>query len=130
MATAKLNGADVMKRTLQRLGENAERELGAALFAEGSAIMAQSKQIVPVDTGALRASGTVLLPEKRNSKVTVTMGYGGTAVGYAIPVHEKLSARHKSPTRAKYLEGPFRAAMNGMLGRIAGRLRNALQRAR
>lgn len=165
MATAKLHGGDVMKRTLARLGADAERALGAALYAEASIIMAQSKQIVPVDMGTLRSSGHVQLPETHGSKVSVRLGYGGAAAKYAVYVHEGTGpavgrpaffppiaalrdwmSRHGIPEKSywvvaraigskgrkptKFLERPFRAATVGMLGRIAGRLRAELLRAR
>ena len=126
MATARLNGAETMQRALRKLGKEAPTVLGQALYAEASQIMAQSKLIVPVDTGALRSSGHVRLPEVVGSKVVVTLGYGGAAATYAVIVHEKVGARHKSPTRAKYLEEPFRAATQGMLGRLAGWVRRVL----
>lgn len=126
--TAELRGANAMKRALMRLGAEAPKELGAALYAEAEATMARSKTIVPVETGALRSSGHVRLPKLEGPKVTVQMGYGGAAAPYAAAVHERLHVRHKSPTRAKYLEHPFRESTLGLLGRIAGRIRMALVR--
>lgn len=128
MAQAKLHGAEAIRRTLAKLGADGPRELAAALYQEAEAIMARSKTIVPVDTGALRASGHVQLPDTVGDKVSVRMGYGGAAAGYAVAVHEKLNVRHKSPTKAKYLEEPFRAAESGMLNRIAATLRQAVER--
>lgn len=123
---AELKGADTMKRALQRFGEHAPAVVGQALYAEANSIMAASQPLVPVDTGALRSSGHVQAPVMTGSKVTVVMGYGGAAAPYAGLVHEKLSQRHASPTRAKYLEEPFRNRTAGMLGRIAGYVRQML----
>lgn len=123
---AELKGADAMKRALRRFGEHAPAVVGQALYAEANGIMAASQPLVPVETGALRSSGHVQLPVQQGAKVTVTMGYGGAAASYAKIVHEKLSVRHASPTRAKYLEEPFRSRTVGMLGRIAGYVRRML----
>ena len=85
--------------------------------------MGQSKDIVPVRFGVLRSSGKVDLPQKIAGIIKVILSYGGAAAGYAIYVHENLTARHKPPTRAKYLEEPFKRAQAGLLGRLAQRIR-------
>jgi hypothetical protein len=46
---------------------------------------------VPVDTGALRASGRVSGPD---SGGTVTLSFGGAAAPYALRQHEELNYRH------------------------------------
>lgn len=109
---------------LTRLGPQAETAIQSALYKEGLRIMAVSQGEVPVDTGNLRASGHVALPEVAGGKVSVQMGYGGSAgsqsgkVGYAVYVHEDMDAHH--PTgKAKYLEDPMKAAESGFAGRIA-----------
>ena len=84
--------------------------------------MGKSKRLVPVDTGALRASGHVQLPVIRGKKVAVVLGYGGAAAPYAVFVHEK-QARHNPPTQWKYLEQPLNEAIPGMAGRLAKRIR-------
>jgi hypothetical protein len=102
--------------------------LGAEMYLEGEGIMAQSKELVPVDTGALRASGYVELPVIDGLGASVELGYGGPASRpnpktgeetdvYAIIVHEDLEAHHKVGI-AKYLEIPFLQAQRGMASRI------------
>lgn len=94
------------------------------LFQEGEGVMAQSKELVPVDKGVLRSSGHVQLPKRIGNQVVVTMGYGGPAAGYAVKVHEDLQAFHKVGG-AKYLSLPFNQAMRGLARRLATRLRKA-----
>lgn len=120
--TARLRGSRELRRALKRRGDRAPRALGRALFQEGERIMLVSKRLVPVDTGALRASGHVQLPVIRGKGASVTLGYGGAAAPYAVFVHER-PARHNPPTQWKYLETPFFAALPGMAGRLAKGLR-------
>ena len=84
--------------------------------------MGESKRIVPVAFGVLRASGHVQLPVIVGRRVTVTLGYGGAAAPYAVFVHER-QARHTPPTQWKYLEKPFNEALVGMARRLADDVR-------
>ena len=112
--TVAIKGLDELNGLLRRAIAQAPDRAGAALFREAETIMGISKTYVPVDKGILRASGHVALPEVRGSSVSVTLGYGGAAASYAIPVHEippppaqspgGRSARHRPPTQWKYLE--------------------------
>lgn len=119
---AQIRGSKALQRELKRRAREAPKALAGALFIEAERIMGKSKRIVPVDKGALRASGHVQLPVIKGKKVSVTLGYGGAAVRYAVIVHEK-PARHNAPTQWKYLEKPLNEAIPGMGSRIARRLR-------
>lgn len=110
--------------------------LKTEMYQEASGILAASMPLVPVDTGALRASGYVSEPLREGNRITVTVGYGGVAskinpktgestAGYALYVHENLEAFHKVGT-AKYLELPFNAATRDMSTRIVRNIRNRL----
>lgn len=91
------------------------RRLGAATYKRGESIMTASRRLVPVDTGALRSTGTVSLPKiTARGGVEVTLSYGGPAAPYARLVHEDLEAYHPSG-QAKYLEIPFLAERDGYL---------------
>lgn len=112
--------------------------LAKALYGEAEDIMRESKLIVPVDTGTLRSSGHVEQPKIAGMKTSVTLGYGGAASGYAIPVHEippppmksrgGRSARHNPPTQWKYLEMPFKKARRGLTERLGRKVRAELRR--
>lgn len=90
----------------------------AALYREANAIFNASQRLVPVDTGVLKGSGQVTLPEFSGGAVEVTIGYGGPAAPYAIYVHEITTAYHEPPWQAKFLEQPFMEAANGMTERL------------
>ena len=86
--------------------EARRRAAFAALNQAGERIMADSKELVPVDLGTLKASGHVTADE---SAGVVTLGYGGPAADYAIVQHESLDFHHTTG-QAKFLEEPFIAA--------------------
>lgn len=118
-----------ISQILEQYGEKAAAALGNGLYREAAGILAASRPLVPVDTGALRASGYVTEPVQEGNLLVVEVGYGGTASKinpktgepsgkYALMVHENLEAFHKVGM-AKYLEIPFNAAVRGMGARLA-----------
>jgi len=113
-------------RLLSRYGDKAVDALKAEMYQEAEGIMAQSKELVPVDTGVLRGSGFVELPKVEGDRVHVDLGYGGAASGYALIVHENLDAFHPNGI-AKFLEMPFNEALNGMAGRVARGIRTKVK---
>lgn len=127
--TGRLVGSRKLKRELKRRGRAAPKALGRALFRKGERIMSESKRIVPVAFGALKASGHVQLPVITGKRVIVVLGYGGAAAPYAVFVHER-QARHTPPTQWKYLEKPFNEALVGMARRLADDVKPAVAKGR
>lgn len=83
-----------------RLGAGVQRGIDrAALF-----LLRESQAIVPVDTGALRASGRVATEGEGITRKALVV-YG---TGYGVYVHEDLYARHAPGKSAKFLERPAR----------------------
>ena len=78
-----------------------------------SGVFARSQELVPVDTGALKASG-VFIPAQEimptYEKPQAYINYGNADVDYAVYVHENLDDHHAAPTQAKYLEQPLTEA--------------------
>lgn len=98
-----------------------EQIVKSELFKEGEGVMAMSKEaFVPVDQGPLRASGHVDDPVVLGDEVSVTLGYGNSAVEYAVIVHEDLNAFHPGGGQAKYLEKPLKMALPGVKKRMSG----------
>lgn len=114
---------DKAMAALKKVGLDAPEITAKAAYMDLEKTMTISKQQVPVDTGVLRASGTVDKPEVNGEDWSVTLGYGGAAAGYAIYVHENLSARH-TVGNAKYLEKPLTERTGGMAERMAADIRN------
>lgn len=138
MFSVEFRGLDKAIRDLGAYTDDVILALQSALFIEGEETMAESKPLVPVDEGVLRASGFVLLPVVTKDEVYVDIGYGGPAgsgniggetndkdVGYAIIQHEDLTFFH-TVGQAKYLEQPLNKRKPGYSDRIAKRIRSRL----
>ena len=94
------------------------RDLADALYVEAELIMTDSKaNYVPVDTGQLRNSGTVLRPEITSNQVSVTLGYGGASAPYAAKIHE--APPRWGQGKNKYLSKPLNKASAGMTQRLS-----------
>lgn len=124
----KLNGIPQMQARLRRIAVEYPEKVGAAMYKEAQIEMTESKRRVPVDTGALRASGIVSEPEVEGERVSVVMSYGGVAADYAIYVHENLDAFHPVG-QAKYLESVLNESRPYMALRIAKRIGFEVRRA-
>lgn len=104
------------------------------LYRVGNEIMADSQELIPVDTGTAKGSGRVLPPELRGDTLTVVVGYGygdavnpktgEPAVGYIIPLHERTDVPHKVG-RAKFLEQPALEHVSRLRGEIGLAIRRA-----
>lgn len=136
----RVRGIEQVRRALRRLNGTANEAFARELFREGETIMTESKQLVPVDSGALRSTGHVTPPVREAGTLRVTLAYGGPAgaegvsdegkgryVGYALHVHEDLTARH-TVGGPKFLERPALEATPGMATRMAVRIQAALDR--
>ena len=120
-----IEGGPILVANLAAISQKAAPAAGRALVAEAEAIMTRSKQsFVPVDTGVLRASGHVSMPDVSGDDVSVTLSYGGPASDYAVVQHERLDYKH-SVGGPKYLERPLLEAASGMGERIAKKIREA-----
>lgn len=121
-----VGGLDEFRKAIEEWSKKAPRSLGAALYQEAECIMGDSKEFyVPVDIGALRASGHVQPPETSGDKISVTLGFGGPAAPYALKVHEDLQARH-TVGGAKYLEKPFMQSVEDLPKRLAQQAQDLL----
>ena len=100
-------GLDRTKAALRQWAERATALLAEAMNSLGELVMGDAKLECPVDTGALRASGYVMLVFTARGVFVVIIGFGGVAVPYALYQHETLSLHH-AVGKSKYLEDPFR----------------------
>lgn len=88
-------------------------------------VFAESQILVPVNTGALKASGQII-KEPTNAAGDFTSSYvtyGGGGVDYAVKVHEDLEMPHTAPTQAKFLERPLLANRKVLENLIRARLK-------
>lgn len=125
-------------RGLRARPDRIKQATKAALYQEAEELMTAAKRLTPVDEGNLRASGHVQLPVESATGVSVTLGFGGPAgagnvggeantadVGYAVYVHEDLTARHPVG-QAKYLEQPLTERREDFSERLAAKIRHEL----
>lgn len=127
-STLHITGVERVRAALRRMSRaGGDEALGRALYREGEAIMAKSKEIVPVDTGVLRSTGRVIPPVQRGGETVVALGFGGPSAPYAARQHEDLSLRHKPGQQAKYLEQPAVEAVPGMADRIADEIEQSIK---
>ena len=100
-----LEGLEELDALLEQLSDP-EPMVSAALFAEAEEIMGEAKLLTPVETGALRSSGHVQLPERNGTSISVEFGFGGPAIPYALRQHEDMTLHHPVG-QAKFLEIPL-----------------------
>jgi hypothetical protein len=116
-----VRGEVELSTRLREFRERMPLELAAALYQEAEIEMTEAKERTPVDTGALRSSGYVTPPSISGTRVTVELGFGGSAAPYAIYVHEDLDAFHTTG-QAKYLESVLMESAPFIGERVAARL--------
>jgi hypothetical protein len=97
-------GLDVLQAYIKQGIPSAAQATRRQVYQSTHRAFTQSQIQVPVRTGALKNSGSM----KETEDGLWVIGYGGTAASYALAVHENLTAHHKPPTKAKYLEDPVR----------------------
>jgi len=109
------------------------------LYEEGAEALAASQDVVPVDTGTLRASATEVGVniEEGGDEVSVLIGYGGAAREYALIIHEVPTEEFSEETQQrraamgtghKYLERPVFERAEGLEARAAAYIRADLER--
>jgi hypothetical protein len=113
--------ATKLLRSMDALIDGSLKEAASAAYQELEIEMTEMKQRTPVDTGALRSSGFVELPKFGAREVEITLGFGGPAIGYAVPVHENTESFHEVG-QAKYMESVLAESEPHLAARIARRM--------
>lgn len=117
----RLKGQDAMARRLKKVVDLVPSEVAKAMYLEMEIEATECKERTPVDTGALRASEHVTLPEQGLKKISVSIVAGGATAPYAIKVHEDLEAHHPVG-QAKFIESVLDESAPFMAERIARRV--------
>lgn len=120
-------GFDQVAQRLQAAGAAARPAVARAMFNVASKITQDAKDLTPVETGSLVASGSPTPPE--------ITGAGGAGAGggemsasvvftesYAVWVHERLELKHPRGGQAKFLETALLANQDLLPGEIAREL--------
>jgi len=99
----KLEGIGMAQLRVKELKKTSLEKFKKGLHDAGIWLKRESQKLVPVDTGALRASAKLRV-EGPPGHPDVTISY---EMPYAVHVHEDLEAFHNNG-QAKYLEEPAR----------------------
>lgn len=129
-------GRKELGQYLARIGPRVLPVLSSVLYENASEAFARSQRIVPHADGILAGSGLVKPPAPSGDGVSVVLGYGGDASGYAERQHEDLSLRHPDPTnpksraqgQAKYLETPVRERIPALRSDLRARLEGLMKK--
>lgn len=98
-----IKGLGNVRRGLTRSQRDAQRASASAVYKMGNDIIQEAQSRAPVDTGAMRASGTVSLPQTQGFRVWCAFGFGGPSKAYVVAQHENLTYAHPEG-EAKFLE--------------------------
>ena len=101
--TLEIEGFDQLQRTLGRIADNVPKQAARGLGDRADSILKASNRLVPIETGELRDSGSVVDVKRRGDVIEATVEY---TADHAAPVHEDLDARHPAG-QAKFLQEPF-----------------------
>lgn len=116
-----------VEKNLKALIASIEDATVPAVRAGLKPIFKRSQELVPVDTGALKQSG-FLVVQRTKGKIQAEIGYArANKPNYAVFVHENLNMRHKAPTQAKFLERAIDEEFPKVHGIIVSYLRSRLR---
>lgn len=104
------SGVAAMVMDLKRRKEAVLKAAEAGMYLAAQLVMTEAKQEAPLDLGTLQGSGYVTHPQRRGTRVTLELGFGGQAEDYALYQHE-VPMNHPEPGRKDhYLSDPMHAA--------------------
>ncbi|MFF1790750.1 hypothetical protein ACFVX9_30335 [Kitasatospora sp. NPDC058243] len=101
----------------------ARAEAADGLEAGMELVLAESRQVVPLEEGTLERSGAAHVDR------AALRGAVSYDTPYAVRQHEELDYKHAPGRTAKYLETPFHASKLTVLALIAAAIRRADHRA-
>lgn len=115
----RITGLQGTLRAVGKAKEKTSKTIAEGLRTAAETLLKESQKLVPVDTGALKASGRVEVSgTAMGARAQVVYGGGvvidisqepdpaGTTfrtVDYAYVVHERLDVYHRPPTQARFL---------------------------
>lgn len=113
----KFRGVREVTSNMRRSANGAQSGAARGARSLANQVLRESQSLVPVETGALKASGRV--ESHMNMKgISVSVAYGArdarNSSRYAVYVHEDLNAFHPHGT-AKFLEIAWLGVMPGAL---------------
>jgi hypothetical protein len=108
----------VLAENLTKFSKHLGNEAPTILLNALGPTFNKSRVYCPKDTMLLVNSGRLEIKSRKgSSNTTVSISYGNSGIPfYAVLVHEILSYKHASPTRAKFLESAVREDMKSITG--------------
>jgi len=104
--TGKITGISDIIGEMKRLSIDSDRAMSMALTIAISEIAGNADEMVPVDTGQLRASQHIEYPKSRGGKtIEASVSYGGPSGPYAIVQHENPDLWHPPKPPGKRVVG-------------------------
>lgn len=110
-----------MHARMNRIMRSFPSSVGRAAYDEFSIELVECIKRTPRDTGALRASEHVTMPEIHGNRIRVAIIAGGPDAPYAVEVHENLDTFHPIG-EAKFIESVLNESGPHMAERIARRI--------
>ena len=123
-------GLERLQQRFQAAAPKIREEVARELYVFGTEVMEASLRVVPVKTGALMNTGKVDPPVYDGDEVSVKIGYGDEAVGYALYVHENMSTTvnwTRPGSGPKFLEAPLKERQDKLPGRITEAVKRGFQ---
>ena len=120
--TVRVEGIDRTKGKLEKLAKENKQKLRDGMWTAGRFLLRESQKLVPVDTGALKASGKVLVRNNSDDAPEYIVTYGNGEVSYAVYQHENLDYFHETG-QAKFLEQPAREYRKTMIDMVERRFK-------
>lgn len=120
--SASANIAKFIKGT-QAAKARARRAAKRALEVFGAKVIGQAQEMVPVDTGALAASGVFPDAVEEGDQITQTIGFN---TNYAAAVHERLDQKH-TQGQAKFLSTAIERMKPKFEPFVAGQVKKAME---
>jgi hypothetical protein len=122
MFTLELTGLPELQQAFQRLAQQAHQALVLALQAEADRLLEESYPLVPVLTGAMISSGTVI-----NQADGADIRYGNFgAVPYTLRQHEDTTLNHPRGGQHHFLSAVVLSATGDMAQRLAHDMQQGL----
>ncbi len=122
-----LQGVEAFERHMDELARRATPTAAQSLMKSAERVMTRSKsEFCPIDTGALRASGTVT-SSISGTNVEVKLTYGGAAAPYAVFVHE-INKNYRGGKSWKFLSIPLQEALPDIINGLRDDYNDMLSR--
>jgi hypothetical protein len=103
VVTIQTIGVPAYIRALKSWDRNLQRAADKGVKKATEYLLKETLKVTPKKTGVLRDSGKTMF-HKRGRETTGVVYFDDGEAPYAIYVHEDLTAYHKSPTIAKFLQ--------------------------